>query len=248
MAFLGTEFLFKMLNLHDILKEREIFDLTHPITPNMPIWPGGKPFSSETLVDYDQGCKAIAFSQGVGIGMHMDAPAHFIKTGKIISDYKIDEFIAPACVIDVRKEVEKNADYHVTQENIETWEKTYGPIPENCFFLALTGWSQYWNDADKYLNFDTRGKMHFPGFGKSAAEYLMHKNVKCIGIDTLSIDPGLEDTFPAHKIILGSGKLQLENLTNLEQIIGKKSIVFSLPIYLQNAPEAPARVIAITSH
>lgn len=248
MAFLRTEFLFKMLNLHDILKEREIIELTHPITPNMPIWPGGKPFSTETLVDYDQGCKAIAFSQGVGIGTHMDAPAHFIRNGKAISDYSIKEFIAYACVIDVREEVEKNADYQITKENLESWEKTYGAIPENCYFFALTGWSQYWNNETKYLNFDPTGNMHFPGFAKSAAEYLMQRNVKCVGIDTLSIDTGTANTFPAHNVILGAGKLQLENLTNLSHIIGKKAIVFSLPLNIQDAPESPARVIAIISH
>lgn len=236
-----------MTNLHNILKKSKFIDLTHPITPDMPIWPGGKRFSTETLVDYDQGCKAIAFSQGVGIGTHMDAPAHLLREGKTISNYGIEEFIAPACVIDVRNEVEKNADYQISKEDIENWEKQYGTVPENCFFFALTGWSQYWNDEAKYLNMDPKGIMHFPGFGKSAAEYLMQRNVQCVGIDALSIDAGIANTFPAHHIILGAGKLQLENLTNLEPIIGNKSTVFSLPLYIQDGPESPARVVAIVS-
>ena len=48
-------------------------------------------------------------------GTHMDAPAHF-PPGKITLDQIPEQhFFGPAVVIDVRDEVEKNADYRLTR-------------------------------------------------------------------------------------------------------------------------------------
>ena len=57
---------------------------------------------------------------------------------------------------------------------------------------------------------DDAGKNHCPGFhGETAHMLLTERNVKGIGVDTLSLDSGLEThggAFPVHYAWLGSGR------------------------------------------
>ena len=60
--------------------------------------------------------------------------------------------------------------------------------------------------------------LHFPGLSKAAAQYLVQRKVKGIGIDTASMDPGSSTSFWAYRIILGANVFGLENLAHLEQL------------------------------
>ncbi len=63
-------------------------------------------------------------------------------------------------------------DLLISISDIELFEKSNGQIPQHSLFLAYTGWSQFWNDPDRYRNPDETGKMHFPGFSEEAALFL----------------------------------------------------------------------------
>jgi arylformamidase len=62
-------------------------------------------------------------------------------------------------------------------------------------------------------------------------------------MDTGSFDNA--EGFPVHKQLLGADILLIENLTNLEPLIGKQFKLYALPLKLER-DGAPARVIATT--
>lgn len=231
----------------DLLSKFTVIDLTHDLSEGIPVWPDGIiPFKHEMIEDYDyKNYRCFKFSQSEGVGTHMDAPAHFSKNGRTISNLRADELIAKACVIDVREQVGNNADYKIGAIDIINWEKQYGLIPEKSVVLGLTGWSKHWNSISHYLNKDDQEVMHFPGFSKKAAEILIMRNVAGLGIDTISIDAGIANDFIVHKLILGNDKFQIENLVNLEQLPMAGAFIVALPIKIKGGVEAPARVIAI---
>lgn len=228
-----------------MLNNYNILDLTHTLDEHSPTWPGSTSFRRELRANYKQGCRVYDYIQAEGIGTHIDAPAHFIENGRTISDLTLKELIAPGCVIDVREKVESNTDYLISTQDIIHWEKQHHLIPQGAIFLACTGWSKYWPDTKHYRNNDENGDMHFPGFAKNAAELLVTRGVAGVGIDTLSIDRGIDKTFAAHHILLGNGLFQIENLTGLALLPPTGSIIFALPTKIKDGPEANARIVAL---
>ena len=180
-----------------------------------------------------------------GTGTHLDAPSHCAQQGKSVADFRLEELIGVGCVINVSVAVHQNPDYQITMNDIMQWEKDHGQIPRKAIILAYTGWSQYWKEPHRYCNADENGILHFPGFGKEAAELLVKRGIIGVGIDTLSLDPGTSQTYPAHHIFLNHGLFQLENVANIQALPAVGSTIFVLPLKIEQGPEAPARVFAI---
>lgn len=171
-------------------------------------------------------------------------PLNKFLGGRTITDIDTSELLIPVVVIDVSEDVLKDSDYTLTTNNILNWEEIHGPIPENSFVIMKTGWSSRYQDASLYLNFDEDNTMHFPGFSKEAAELLIHhRTIVGIGIDTASTDPGLSSTFDVHKVVLGASKFQIENLNLHQPIPSVGAFGIVLPLKLDQAPEAPVRIL-----
>lgn len=223
-----------------------VIDLSHTTDEHIPVWPGSKRFEKIPVHDYKtDGCRIFNYHQCEGVGTHMDAPAHFIKGGRMIDQLHVSELVLPACVIDIRQSVYQNPDYMLSLADIRKWQAEYGDIPERAIILMLSGWSARWPDEKRYRNTDDQGIMHFPGFSPEAAHYLVDKKIKAVGVDTFSTDPGMATDYPVHDIFLGNDIYQLENVTNLDQMPAAGAIVVALPTKIKDGPEAPTRVIAL---
>jgi kynurenine formamidase len=66
-----------------------------------------------------------------------------------------------------------------------------------------------------------------------------------VGIDSPSIDLGSDSRFLAHYILLNKGILVLENLCNLQKILGICFNLVVLPLKLKGATGSPVRAIAL---
>lgn len=158
------------------------------------------------------------------------------------------ELVSPVVVINVSQQAERNPDYQVTRQDIINWEKIHGSIKSDSFAIANTGWSKYWNDPKKFLGRDDNGVRHFPGWGQEAAQYLLDKGLRGLGIDTVSIDAGNNNNFDAHCVFLKADKYLVENINmgadNNNTIPAVGATLFVLPIPIENGSEAPARIIA----
>jgi kynurenine formamidase len=88
--------------------------------------------------------------------------------------------------------------------------------------------------------------MRFPGFSREAAEFLVKsRDVKGIGTDTLSVDPGSSTDFVVHRLLLASGRLIIECLASLDKLPPKGSKLIVAPLSIEGGSGAPARVLAI---
>jgi len=66
-----------------------------------------------------------------------------------------------------------------------------------------------------------------------------------VGIDSPSIDLGINNNFPVHHILSKNNILIVENLANLDKIPKPIFKLFVLPLKLKNATGAPVRAIAL---
>ena len=225
-----------------------VVDLTHVLGPDLPDFhTGSDAFHYKKIFSVEKdGYANGSFCTVEHYGTHVDAPSHFFANGISIDKIEANKLVLPCFVLDVREKVKDNPDYRLTVDDIKAFEDK-GQIPPRSAVLLLTGWANKWGPTGDYRNADSKGVMHFPGFDKDSAEYLVNKrHASCLGIDTLSIDAGTSNVYAAHKIALGNGIYMIENLNNLHMLPARGAWLITAPLKLQGGTGSPARVFALT--
>jgi kynurenine formamidase len=238
-----------------------VVDLTQTLSPEFPhislppemgqAWP----FRIEEVSRYDERGPAWYwnnFSCGEHTGTHFDAPIHWVS-GKDLPHNATDSipperFIGPACVIDCSKESAADADFLLTKERIQAWEKQHGRIPPRAWVLMRTDWSKR-QDAVEYQNFDETGQ-HTPGPDVDAVKFLVNeRDVLGFGTESIGTDAGqayhLRPPYPCHYFMHGAGRYGLQCLTNLDQLPPTGSVVVAAPLKIRNGSGSPLRAIAL---
>ncbi len=229
--------------------ELEIIDLTHSLNNTSPYWPNekGSPFKYDTIFAHKSGAPGMgAYSTPEHQGTHLDAPIHGGDNLKSVDQLTTKDLFGPAIVIDISKQSEANPDYTLSKRDILDWEAKYGILPKGVIVLLYTGWSKKWADYNAYKNEDTDGKMHFPGFSKEAAQFMIDdRDIRGVGIDNMSVDAAQAQGFPVHGVINGSGKYQLENVANVHLLPPVGTYLIVAPIKIQGGSGGQVRLFAI---
>ena len=220
----------------------KFIDLTHTLEPGIPTWTGGCGFHQDIKLDYGDGDGPVSFrvqqlKMHAGIGTHMDAPAHCIESGMTIDQLALENLAAPCYVIDISHKM--HAHYTVTVEDIEHFEQHHGLIDPSSIVMIYTGWSLKWSSPTDYINDHV-----FPSVSEAASMALLERQIKGLGIDTLSPDRPANG-FPVHHHILGAGKFILENVANLNQLPPVGSFVLAFPLKTKGGTEAPLRLVGL---
>ncbi len=197
-------------------------------------------------------------------GTHVDAPAHIFfrdeKSGIYwLNDYPLDKFYGEALCLDIPKGPKEV----ITPEDMERTAVGDLEIHENDIVCVHTGWGDMKNiygpmrrDGPNYHGVNS------PGLGPEGAEWLVKKKVKAYGCDTMGVNsqqwplpagtdfrktgkPIREWIEPVHKILLGHDILQIEIMTNLDQVVGKRFTLLAFPLNFLEIDASPCRAIAI---
>jgi len=209
-------------------------DLTLEISTKLPSFPGSPPprfISWATNEDDGYNLELIFLSSHSGT--HIDAPFHFIENGLKIDKIPLKRLVTDAVLCRIKK----GADKAITKQDIIEFENRYGKLQPNSTLIFATGWHK--NLLKKY--YFTKN----PGLSISAAKYLIKKKISLVGIDSPSIDLGLDSRFLVHHKLLNNGILILENLCNLEKIPEVHFKLVVLPLKLKGTTGSPVRAIAL---
>ncbi len=62
---------------------RRLWDITRPVAPGLPVWPGDRPVRTGWTARLEDGapCNVGEFAMSCHAGTHIDAPLHFAATG-----------------------------------------------------------------------------------------------------------------------------------------------------------------------
>jgi kynurenine formamidase len=226
---------------------REVFDLTHPFSPKLPVYPAYKPIQIRQRFNVARdGFAANEVTFDEHTGTHVDAPSHFVA-GAVSGDrIPAGQLIAPLAVIAITDRASKNADTLVTVDDLLSWEKRHGRLPAGALVAMDAGWDARAIDTDRFLNRDAKGVLHAPGFSEQAARFLVdQRDIAGVGVDTLSLDGGAAQKFVAHLTILGAGKYGVELMANLSRVPPAGATVFIGAMKHEGATGGPARIIAV---
>jgi kynurenine formamidase len=225
-----------------------IVDLTHTLNSAFPFIP--------TEVTYAFEMRPIATIEKMGvaanewkihehIGTQFDAPNHFIKGGLSADQVNVHTLFVPVCIIDISEKASRDRDAVLSIADIQSWEERQDRIPVNSAVFIYTGWEEKIHTPE-FIGLDSAHVKHFPGISWEAAEFLVtQRNIAGVGVDVISFDPGYDNTYQAHKMVLGKGKWALECLANLKAIPVKGAYVFVGAPKVEGATGGIARVIAV---
>jgi kynurenine formamidase len=227
----------------------EIVDLTHTLDHEFPFIPVPGitfPFGLEAIATIPRhGVAANRWTIHEHLGTQIDAPNHFTLGGKGLHELTAGELVVPAIVIDFRAEGARNPDAELTVDGIRRWEGVHGRIPAGSVALLFTGWEAKIRNPRAYIGLDVQGVKHFPGIGKAAGEFLVkERDVWGVGVDTLSFDPGYDNTYQTHKVVLGAGKWALEAVANLYRLPPTGATLFIGAPKVRDATGGPVRIVA----
>ena len=226
--------------------QRQIVDLSHPVSPRMPLWPGDPPVEFTPWADLSRNDYYLRrFSMSEHGGTHLTAPASYYPDGRTADRYTATELVKPAAVLDLRPQCQANPDYALTPADLLAWESRHGAVPPGAITLLLTGWSERWDHPAAYLGADANGNLHFPGFGLEAAELLLNQRAAAgLGTDTAGAEPGVDTGLTVSRLALSQPRIVLENLANLHRLPAKGAVLVIGLLRLSGGSGAPAAVTA----
>jgi arylformamidase len=208
----------------------KIFDITLPIAPDMPVWPGDPSVQLELVSSMDAGAHANVsrLACSAHTGTHVDAPHHFLNDHRTIESLALEVLTGPAQVIHLPEEVDV----------VTAGVLAAAPIHAGTVRLLLkTRNSRLWERGDNEFC------KTFVGISADGAEWLVHHGIQLIGIDYLSVAP-YKQSVPTHRTLLEAGMIILEGL-DLSAVSPGIYELYCLPLNLLGSDGAPARAILL---
>jgi arylformamidase len=201
------------------LKPVNIIDITRPLKEGMLVYPGD---IIPSFRQADHGKYLISdLHLSSHTGTHIDAPAHYLKSGDTIDTVPLRNLMGRCRVIDV-----SGAGTLITAAHLQG--KT-GGAPR---LLLKTEFSGKCTFTDTY-----------PSLALDAACQLTEAGVKCIGIDSPSIE-SFDCEGAVHRQLLEKGCLIIE-LIDLSGVPEGEYEMLALPLRLEGLDGSPARVVLI---
>lgn len=196
-----------------------VVDLTHVLEPNVPNYFRLNMAITPLLTVEQHGVFVNQLTLPEHYGTHFDTPAHFIRRGATGESIAPEQLVGPLVIVDIAERASRDSNAEVTVADLERWESRNGAIPPGAFVVMYSNWAKRWPTA-AYLNEDDTGTYNFPGFGGEAARFLVEqRDIIGIGCDSHSLDVGPSRTYPAHFAVLGAGKIGVENLAGLDEVL-----------------------------
>ena len=224
---------------------RRVQDLTHVFTEGFPTFGPPSPDRSPYANYATDGFYSQTWTFHEHSGTHMDAPGHFIPGLRLTPDIPAADLIAPLAVVDIRSKAAANPDAMVAVEDIVRYERRHGRIPRGALVAMDSGWAAKVNDPIAFKGGTAFPNYHFPGFSEDAAMFLAEeRNVRAIGVDTISLDPGNSSTFDVHVSFLGTNRYGIENLANLGSAPPAGATVYVGVIPWEEGSGGPLRAVA----
>ncbi len=200
------------------------YDVTVPLAPGLPAYPGDPPFEIEAIQRLGSAPFSLSrMSLVTHTGTHVDAPAHFLPGGATIDSLPLEILLGKARVVEIP-----------ARERIDRADLEPRDLRDDLRILLKTRMS---------------GQMLKPGFQEDhlylsgdAAAYLAQAGLKLVGFDYLSVDRYGAPDYPAHHALLEAGVIIVEGL-DLSEVEPGEYDMACLPLRVADGDGAPARVI-----
>lgn len=224
-----------------------IVDLSQEIYTGMMVYPGhlktvlfDHASHDETAPRFDSGFsfQTKGFLMNDNGPTHVDSFSHLDPdpSAQTIDEMPLDLFFGEAVCIDVTG-AEPRTDIGVgrVEEGLGEAEQE---VRRGDIVLFYTGTATKYGGTPEYVS-------EFPGLGADVADWIVARGVKSFGIDTCTPDNPSSRIYPIHMMGRAHHITHYENLTNLDQVVGRRFTFIGLPLKLKGAHGGPTRAVAV---
>jgi arylformamidase len=203
----------------------ELIDISVPLGPDLPLYPGNTPFFLEPIKRLARGDSSNLSSLHLSAhaGTHVDAPRHFFDGAPAAETLSLDLLIGRTRVIEVQ-----------TRRGIGPEDLPEIDPTADLRVLIKTSNSRLWDSREFHTD--------YVGVTEAGARHLVARGVKVLGVDYLSVEEFRRPGAPAHRALLGAGIIVIEGL-DLRRVEPGVYEMYCLPLRVAGADGAPARVV-----
>lgn len=207
-----------------------IYDITVPISAELPVYPGDPPIELERIMSLDKGdvANVTRLCCSTHIGTHVDPPSHFISGAMALDELPLEVLIGTARVAYVGD---------VPAIDVAALERC--DLNGATRVLFKTRNSSFWPPAEAGANVF---REDFVYLEPDAARRLVELGVRLVGIDYLSVEKFNFDEPTTHLVLLGANVIVVEGLA-LRDVPPGDYELFCLPLKIKDGDGAPARVV-----
>jgi kynurenine formamidase len=207
----------------EALSRARYIDLTHAITPNMPVWkgfgaamfdPSVDPATGRPYTYAKDGFEATAYRLATDqFGTQLDPPAHWAPEYPGIDELPATYAVRPLVVVSIVPQVARNARYALQVPDITRFERRHGHIPAGSVVMVRSDWSRRWTDSPAQAR-ALAAEPDFPGVSLDALKFLhLRRHILFHGHEPLDTDT--TPTLEGEDWLMHHGFTQAEGVANL---------------------------------
>lgn len=203
-----------------------IHDISLPVASGGLIYPGNPPIEIASVSAMAAGASSNGsrISFGSHTATHVDAQHHMIDGGWTVDQMKLDVLIGPALLVRFPDDV-----LSITAAGLAD--------------LDLTGVERIlFATRNSTFNRETEFRRDYTFVAPDAADLLVAKGIKLVGVDYLSIEQFRSGHHKTHKTLLGADVIIIEGLALGDVPAGRYELI-CLPLSLPGLDGAPARAV-----
>ena len=164
----------------------EYYELSHRWGMYTPIFPGYEEIKLERITHHaKQGVMTHKITTIFHTSTHVNAPLHLIPGAAGVGELALDRFFGTGVVVSIPKRK-----WGLIEPS--DLERAKPQIKAGDIVLIDTGWHRKYSDSKEYFGYA-------PGLSKAAAEWLVKKRVKLVGVDTATVDHPLATSLGPHR-------------------------------------------------
>lgn len=210
-----------------------IIDISWPLYAGVTEYKNKNTFNiTPTKSMESHGVRESALTMGLHTGTHLDAPSHFLARGSSTESIPLRPLIGSCIVIDCTDVQEGHA---IMRETLDNHADEINP---DSFVLIKTRNSMM-NPRDPFNPL-------FVYLDESAAQYLVERGVRGVGIDYLGIERN-QPNHETHTILMNADIIILEGI-RLAQVKPGAYTLVCLPLALHSVEAAPARAVLLPAN
>ncbi|CAG4893540.1 arylformamidase [Paraburkholderia saeva] len=204
-----------------------LWDITPPIDPATPVWPGDTPVGIERLWRMEAGSpvNVARMTLSPHTGAHADAPLHYDAAGAAIGEVPLDAYIGRCRVIHCIGAAPRVTPAHIAAA-LDLDETLPPRVLLRTYRRAPT---TTWDSA-------------FCAVAPETIDLLASRGVQLIGIDTPSLDPQASKTMDAHQRIRAHRMAILEGIV-LDAVEEGDYELIALPLKFTTLDASPVRAV-----
>ncbi|MFI5414233.1 MAG: cyclase family protein [Candidatus Lutacidiplasmatales archaeon] len=205
-------------------------DISMPMHPGMPSFPGDPPVHGRPVRQVDRGdpYNLSVWTMGSHAGTHVDPPRHFLSAGAGSDRLDLAVLNGPCHVVDV-------GDGATTVGPAEVARMPSGTT--RVLFRSAN--SRRWDSGDQFFP-------DYVALTLPAANELLARGVRLVGVDALSIESDPSERYPVHRLLLGAGVAILEGLRLGAAPAGEYELR-CLPLRWVDGDGAPCRAVLVAA-